>query len=51
MNLYRDTGLVLRVQDYRVFYEVDEPARSVRVVAIGRKEGNRLIIGGQEIGL
>ncbi|MBI3464964.1 MAG: addiction module toxin RelE [Planctomycetes bacterium] len=33
---------------FRVFYEVDAEAREVRVLAIGVKEGNRLLIGGEE---
>lgn len=41
----------LRVQPFRVFYEVDPAARTVRVVAVGIKERDRLIIGGQEIAL
>jgi mRNA-degrading endonuclease RelE of RelBE toxin-antitoxin system len=38
----------LRVGAYRVFYEVDTKNRTVRVVAIGFKDRNKLIVGGQE---
>jgi mRNA-degrading endonuclease RelE of RelBE toxin-antitoxin system len=33
---------------FRVFYEVDAAEHTVSVLAIGVKEGNRLIIGGEE---
>lgn len=33
---------------FRVFHEVDSGERTVRVLAIGVKEGNRLFIGGKE---
>jgi hypothetical protein len=33
---------------FRVFYEVDAAAQEVRVLAIGVKERNRLLIGGEE---
>jgi mRNA-degrading endonuclease RelE of RelBE toxin-antitoxin system len=33
---------------FRVFYEVDAEAREVQVLAIGVKERNRLLIGGEE---
>ncbi len=36
---------------FRVFYQVDEQAKTVFVLAIGVKEGNRLLIGGKEIQL
>ena len=39
----------LRVHPFRVFYEVDEANRRVRVVAVGVKERNRLVIGGEEV--
>lgn len=37
----------LRVGDLRVFYEPDivETAKKIRVLALGRKEGNKLYIG------
>jgi len=41
----------LRVGVYRVFYEVDTGVRRVRVVAVGLKDRERLIIGGQEVRL
>lgn len=42
----------LRIGDLRVFYEVtaDEP-EVVHILAVGRKEGNRLFIAGQEVKL
>jgi mRNA-degrading endonuclease RelE of RelBE toxin-antitoxin system len=42
----------LRIGDLQVFYEVaaDEPD-TVRILAVGRKKGNKLYIGGQEIEL
>ncbi len=36
---------------FRVFYSVDRVKQEVWVVAIGVKEGNRLLVGGQEINL
>jgi|SRR5579884_795096 len=33
---------------FRVFYEVDAEAHEVQVLAIGMKERNRLLIGGEE---
>jgi len=33
----------------RIFYEVDPSEQVVRILAIGVKEGNRLIIGGEEV--
>ena len=41
----------LRVGEIRVFYDVDEDPASVRVIAVGRKEGNRLMIAGEEVSL
>ena len=38
----------LRVGAFRVFYDVDEEHRQVKVEAIGRKEGSRLYVGGKE---
>jgi len=38
----------LRVGDFRVFYNIEEHARVVRIIAIGYKEGNKLFIRGQE---
>jgi mRNA-degrading endonuclease RelE of RelBE toxin-antitoxin system len=34
---------------FRVFYEVEADAQTVRILAIGVKEGNRLFIGREEI--
>ena len=36
---------------FRVLYEIHEDEREVHVLAIGEKEGNRLLIGGEEVGL
>jgi mRNA-degrading endonuclease RelE of RelBE toxin-antitoxin system len=36
---------------FRVFYQIDHDQRAVRVVAIGVKDRNRLLIGGQEVTL
>ncbi|HVC92506.1 MAG TPA: hypothetical protein VND64_02395 [Pirellulales bacterium] len=33
---------------FRVFYEVDVAAQEVQILAIGVKERNRLLIGGEE---
>src|SRR5882672_10271754 len=33
---------------FRVFYDVDSAAQEVRVLAVGVKERNRLLIGGEE---
>src|SRR5438093_9267175 len=32
---------------FRVFYDVDPQAHEVQVLAVGVKEGNRLLIGGE----
>jgi mRNA-degrading endonuclease RelE of RelBE toxin-antitoxin system len=34
---------------FRVFYEIDTEEKIVWILAIGRKEGNRLIIGREEM--
>ena len=34
---------------FRVFYEIDEGAREVRILAIGVKERDRLYIAGREV--
>lgn len=36
---------------FRVLYEIDAPVRQVHVLAVGVKEGNRLLIGGEEVEL
>ena len=42
----------LRVGELRVYYEVDEqPVRRVTVLAIGLKDRNRVLIGGEEVEL
>lgn len=38
----------LRIGDFRVFYDVEEPANIVVVRAVGWKEHNRLLIRGKE---
>ena len=41
----------LRVGRFRVFYDVDAANRLVRVLAVGVKAGNKLLIGGEEVAL
>lgn len=36
---------------FRVLYDINEEQHEVQIVAIGEKEGNRLIIGGEELEL
>ena len=36
---------------FRVFYEVDASEQTVTILAIGVKEGHRLVIGGEEFEL
>jgi hypothetical protein len=36
---------------FRVFYQIDHENRHVRVVAIGVKDRNRLLVGGEEVTL
>jgi mRNA-degrading endonuclease RelE of RelBE toxin-antitoxin system len=38
----------LRVQQFRVLYNVDEGIVTVFVVAVAIKEGNKFLIGGEE---
>ena len=38
----------LRIGKYRVFYDVDDQVRIVKVEAIGYKDGNRLYLHGEE---
>src|SRR6516162_8991551 len=33
---------------FRVLYDIDEERHAVQIVAIGEKDGNRLVVGGQE---
>ena len=39
----------LRVEAFRVFYNLDEENRAVEIIAIGKKEHDRLFIRGQEV--
>lgn len=39
----------LRVHDLRVFFDVDLHMREVLVLAVGRKKGSRLRVGGREV--
>jgi mRNA-degrading endonuclease RelE of RelBE toxin-antitoxin system len=41
----------LRVEGFRVFYDIDGREASVRIEAIGHKRGNRLYIRGEEFQL
>ncbi len=34
---------------FRVLYDIDEKQRAVEIVAVGEKERNRLIVGGEEM--
>jgi mRNA-degrading endonuclease RelE of RelBE toxin-antitoxin system len=36
---------------FRVFYQIDLKNRHVRIVAIGEKDRNRLLVGGEEVTL
>jgi mRNA-degrading endonuclease RelE of RelBE toxin-antitoxin system len=36
---------------FRVLYDIDEEQLTVQIVAIGEKEGNRLVVGGEEVEL
>jgi mRNA-degrading endonuclease RelE of RelBE toxin-antitoxin system len=38
----------LRVGDFRVFYDADSARAVVSIVAVGRKQGNKLFVHGQE---
>ena len=38
----------LRVEDYRVFYDVDNANELVKIVAIGQKQGSQLFVHGEE---
>lgn len=53
-RLRRDSGrgeYELRVQQLRVFYQIDDQENAVVVVMIGRKKGNKLIVGDEEVPL
>ena len=41
----------LRIGDLRVFYDVEARPSCVRIVAVGRKQGERLLIGREEVRL
>jgi len=41
----------LRIGSFRVFYDVDEEAKTVKIEAVGYKEGSRLFIRGKEYAL
>jgi hypothetical protein len=41
----------LRVDDLRAFYEVAVENNEVRVLAVGKKKGNIVWIGGEEVQL
>jgi len=36
---------------FRVFYQIDPENREVRIVAVGVKDRNRLLVGGEEVTL
>jgi hypothetical protein len=36
---------------FRVLYGIDEEQREIQIQAIGVKEGNRLLVAGEEVGL
>jgi mRNA-degrading endonuclease RelE of RelBE toxin-antitoxin system len=38
----------LRIGNYRVFYDIDQTEKQVLIIAVGHKQGSRLIIRGQE---
>jgi len=42
------SALELRITTFRVFYDVDEHRKLVKIGAIGHKEGSRLFIRGKE---
>lgn len=53
-KLLRESPLAdweLRVERFRVFYEIDDEAQSVKVLAIGEKRRERLFIGSREFKL
>src|SRR5574341_565806 len=41
----------LKVGEFRVFFDVDEPEQAVVIIAIGRKKHNTLYIGDREFEL
>ena len=44
-----EAGFELRIGDLRVYYDVDESHRLVHVLAVGEKDRDRILIGGEEI--
>lgn len=53
-KMLRDNPLAdweLRVHPFRVFYEVNPANKTVRVLAVGLKQRNKLIIGGEEFAI
>ena len=44
-----DAGFELRLGSLRVYYDVDESERVVSVLAVGVKDRNRVLIGGEEV--
>ena len=46
-----DAAFELRVPPWRVLYNVDEAERTVRIVAVGYKVREQLLIEGQEVEL
>jgi hypothetical protein len=46
-----DVAYELRVQPWRVFYNVDDDAQEVRIEAVGYKVREKLLIEGQEVEL
>ena len=47
----RLAGRELRIDRFRVFYDIDEGRAVVKIEAIGHKRGNRLYIRGEEFQL
>jgi mRNA-degrading endonuclease RelE of RelBE toxin-antitoxin system len=41
----------LRIDRFRVFYDVQDVVKIVKVVAIGQKQGNKVIVHGEEYDL
>ncbi|MGH8577474.1 MAG: type II toxin-antitoxin system RelE/ParE family toxin [Gammaproteobacteria bacterium] len=41
----------LRIDRFRVFYDVDEPTQRTKIVAVGYKRRSRLYLRGEEIQL
>ena len=39
----------LRIDNYRIFYNIDEEKKTVDITAVGYKEHNKLFIKGKEI--